>query len=405
MAVVLGNLHATAQGPTDDESDGDVQFMHTFVLERGRRLGGHGRRRGGEPRRLAANREQFAIVDEVFRRVDPVGDARAPGGLAAGAASLLRAAQSPPPTRAGGGRMTARRRRGAPKPEPPTGNRARVWRKITKNGEKRGQTPAADAPEDGGDSPESTKTRKTPPPTTLDDSVDEADVWLTNPMYGDVPDTNPGRQNAQTGGTITAQTETPRAVRRAPGSAEVVPEAPAINFASPNPFEDEARGREGGRGAEGDAEAGRRRRGCPEEVRGREDVNRRGGSIPFPSRSLLGPTAPHVHAPRAGGRPGIDTSPWLNRVSSAYSHVGGRGNKAGRSSTSRRAPTEVGVHDEATATISTTILMDRRRGGGDDLGGCRGCRGCRGRRAGRRARRKERSVAGPRARRQCLVRV
>ena len=74
MAVVLGNLHATARGPTDDGSDGDVQFMHTFVLERGGRGGGVGA--GDEA--LGDSRDgPFAIVDEVFRRVDPVGDARA----------------------------------------------------------------------------------------------------------------------------------------------------------------------------------------------------------------------------------------------------------------------------------------------------------------------------------------
>lgn len=88
MAVVLGNLHPT---PGSDKGARDVQFMHTFVLEH-------------KPGDAASNGDsfedsEFSIVDEVFRRVDPVGDSRAPGGLAAGAASLLRAAQSPPPTR------------------------------------------------------------------------------------------------------------------------------------------------------------------------------------------------------------------------------------------------------------------------------------------------------------------
>ena len=45
--MVLGNLHATAQGPTDDDVNGDVQFMHTFVLERGRRPRGDTADAGG----------------------------------------------------------------------------------------------------------------------------------------------------------------------------------------------------------------------------------------------------------------------------------------------------------------------------------------------------------------------
>ena len=88
MAVVLGNLHPTSGS---DKGARDVQFMHTFVLEH----------KAGDASSNGDSFEdsEFSIVDEVFRRVDPVGDSRAPGGLAAGAASLLRAAQSPPPTR------------------------------------------------------------------------------------------------------------------------------------------------------------------------------------------------------------------------------------------------------------------------------------------------------------------
>jgi len=323
MAVVLGNLHATAQGPTDDDVNGDVQFMHTFVLERGRRPRGDTADARDDENLGDFNdqQEQFAIVDEVFRRVDPVGDARAPGGLAAGAASLLRAAQSPPPTR-GGGRSRAGRRDGDDETGTSDGETSssrgeKGSPKIAENG---GQTPAADGPEDGGDSPESTKTRKTPPVDDgLDDSVDEADVWLTNPMYGDVPESYAVPRDAQTEGHDT-QTETPRAVRRAPGSAEVVPESPAINFASPNPFEDEAEGGGGGgvpgapkRGADGGA------RGARSATRPMSpDAN----SIPFPSRSLLGANGPHVqNAPRANGaRPNSGGESRLNRVSRRYSH-------------------------------------------------------------------------------------
>ena len=88
MAVVLGNLHQTSGS---DKGARDVQFMHTFVLEH---KAGAASSNGD-----SFEDSEFSIVDEVFRRVDPVGDSRAPGGLAAGAASLLRAAQSPPPTR------------------------------------------------------------------------------------------------------------------------------------------------------------------------------------------------------------------------------------------------------------------------------------------------------------------
>lgn len=396
MAVVLGNLHATAQGPTDDEANGDVQFMHTFVLERGRRGGdtaGAGDEDLGE-----SNDEQFAIVDEVFRRVDPVGDARAPGGLAAGAASLLRAAQSPPPTRGGLGRRDADDLTGTSDGETSSfGEKSPT--KIAKNG----QTISADAPEDGGDSPESTKTRKTPNADDLDDSVDEADVWLTNPMYGDVPDLNPGRQDAQTDPSA-PNNQTPRAVRRAPGSAEVVPESPAINFASPNPFEDEAEGGGGGgvgvpsgvpkRGAEGGAHQNARPMS--------PDAN----SIPFPSRSLLG-AAPHVHAPRANGlNPGSGESR-LNRVSRRYSHEledagtrrtlfdespyvnRGRGNRRGIYDDLDDDFDEGGFDDDEDGNRDGD---DRGDGGNGVIGGEEGAEGAE---QERRARRKERSVAGP----------
>ena len=95
MAVVLGNLHATARGPTDDGSDGDVQFMHTFVLERGGR--------GGDEALGDSRDGPFAIVDEVFRRVDPVGDARARAGRPRGLRRCS-ARRSPRPRRAAGAR-------------------------------------------------------------------------------------------------------------------------------------------------------------------------------------------------------------------------------------------------------------------------------------------------------------
>ena len=60
MAVVLGNLHATARGPTDDGSDGDVQFMHTFVLERGGRGGDEALARQIANIEAALNREGCA---------------------------------------------------------------------------------------------------------------------------------------------------------------------------------------------------------------------------------------------------------------------------------------------------------------------------------------------------------
>ena len=74
--------------------------------------------------------------------------------------------------------------------------------------------------EDGGDSPESL--RRTPD-QTLDDGVDtiEGDVWLTNPMYGEIHGTESTRDSNP--GPKCSEGETPRAVRRAPGSAEVVP--------------------------------------------------------------------------------------------------------------------------------------------------------------------------------------
>lgn len=93
MAVVLGNLHPTSGS---DKGARDVQFMHTFVLEH---KPGLSRGPGDASSSNEFEDSEFSIVDEVFRRVDPVGDSRAPRGLAAGAASLLRAAQSPPPTR------------------------------------------------------------------------------------------------------------------------------------------------------------------------------------------------------------------------------------------------------------------------------------------------------------------
>ena len=395
MAVVLGNLHATAQGPTDDEADGDVQFMHTFVLERGRRGGdtaGAGDEDFGE-----SSDEQFAIVDEVFRRVDPVGDARAPGGLAAGAASLLRAAQSPPPTRGGLGRRDADDQTGTSDGET-SSSFGEKSPKMAKNG----QT-TADAPEDGGDSPESTKTRKTPNADDLDDSVDEADVWLTNPMYGDVPDTNSVPRDAQTEGHNT-QTETPRAVRRAPGSAEVVPESPAINFASPNPFEDEA---EGGAGGGVGVPSGVPKRGA--DPGGARTTSRPmspdANSIPFPSRSLLG-SAPHVHAPRANGHPGSGESR-LNRVSRRYSHeledAGTRRTLFDESPyVNRGRGNRRGYDDDYDDDDYDDDDGDGNRDG-DDLGGGNksvnggeeGAEGAEGAEQERRARRKERSVAGP----------
>ena len=79
MAVVLGNLHPT---PGSDKGARDVQFMHTFVLEH----------KAGDASSNGDSFEdsEFSIVDEVFRRVDPVGDSRAPGGLAAGAGGFAR---------------------------------------------------------------------------------------------------------------------------------------------------------------------------------------------------------------------------------------------------------------------------------------------------------------------------
>ena len=381
MAVVLGNLHATARGPTDDGSDGDVQFMHTFVLERGGRGGGVGA--GDEA--LGDSRDgPFAIVDEVFRRVDPVGDARAPGGSAAGAASLLRAAQSPPPTRGGGAR--AGRRDGG---DDETSS-VEKSPKMAKNS----QTTGVDGPEDGGDSPDAAKTRKTPPADDLDESVDEADVWLTNPMYGDVPDTesNPGRRASQ---TDDAPNETPRAVRRAPGSAEVVPESPAINFASPNPFEDEAEGAGGGGAREGVPIRGVPERGADGAARVPDDSRRPmspdANSIPLPSRSLLG-------ANGANGRPGSGESR-LNRVSRRYSHeledAGTRRTLFDESPyVNRGRGNRRGIDDDDDDDEGFDDDWDGNRDGDDDGAGG-GAGGGGDAEQERRARRKERSAAGP----------
>ena len=305
MAVVLGNLHATAQGPTDDEANGDVQFMHTFVLERGRR-GGDTAGAGDE---ISATR---ATDGRDCRRGVPAGGSggrRARAGRAGrGGGVAAPRGESPPPTRGGLGRRDGDDQTGTSDGET-SSSFGEKSPKMAKNG----QT-TADAPEDGGDSPESTKTRKTPNADDLDDSVDEADVWLTNPMYGDVPESNPGHRASQ---TDDAPNETPRAVRRAPGSAEVVPESPAINFASPNPFEDEAEGAGGGGAREGvRAAGGVPERGADGAARVPDDSRRPmspdANSIPLPSRSLLG-------ANGANGRPGSGESR-LNRVSRRYSH-------------------------------------------------------------------------------------
>ena len=174
--------------------------------------------------------------------------------------------------------------------------------------------------EDGGDSPESL--RRTPD-QTLDDSVDtiEGDVWLTNPMYGEIHgttestrDSNPGPKNSEG--------ETPRAVRRAPGSAEVVPESPAINFASPNPFEDETEKVKASKELPVSAAVHRSLVG-----KSRRPMSPDAGSIPLPSPGLLlaqggvqGGNQPPGNQNQIGGRPGSGSESRLNRVSRRYSH-------------------------------------------------------------------------------------
>ena len=294
MAVVLGNLHPTSGS---DKGARDVQFMHTFVLEH---KPGLSRGPGDASSSNEFEDSEFSIVDEVFRRVDPVGDSRAPGGLAAGAASLLRAAQSPPPTRL-----------------PKGGGSSRDGDSPPAN-DSEDEMNSSLEPEDGGDSPESL--RRTPD-QTLDDSVEvEGDVWLTNPMYGEIHgsestrDSNPEPKNSEG--------ETPRAVRRAPGSAEVVPESPAINFASPNPFEDETEKVKESKELPVSAAVHRSLVG-----KSRRPMSPDAGSIPLPSPGLLlaqgggqGGNQPPGNQNQIGGRPGSGSESRLNRVSRRYSH-------------------------------------------------------------------------------------
>ena len=184
-------------------------------------------------------------------------------------------------------------------------------------------------------------------------------MWLTNPMYGDVPDpeSNPGCRASQ---TDDAPNETPRAVRRAPGSAEVVPESPAI-LRVPEPFEDEAEGAgEGVRGRgcaclPGGARAGRRRgRRVPDDSR--RPMSPDANSIPLPSRSLLG-------ANGANGRPGSGESR-LNRVSRRYSHeLEDAGTRRTLFDESRTLTEAEGI-DEASTTTTTTTRVSTTIGPG-----------------------------------------
>ena len=175
--------------------------------------------------------------------------------------------------------------------------------------------------EDGGDSPESL--RRTPD-QTLDDGVDtiEGDVWLTNPMYGEIHGTESTRDSNP--GPKCSEGETPRAVRRAPGSAEVVPESPAINFASPNPFEDETEKVKASKELPVSAAVHRSLVG-----KSRRPMSPDAGSIPLPSPGLLlaqggggqgGNQPPGNGNNQIGGRPGSGSESRLNRVSRRYSH-------------------------------------------------------------------------------------
>ena len=392
--MVLGNLHATAQGPTDDDVNGDVQFMHTFVLERGTASSGGRRRRRRGPRRLETNRNNSQLSTRCsvgwIRWATRARRAGRPRGR-----RRCSARRNPRPRRARGG-ARARGDATATTTRTSDGETSSVEKspKMAKNG---GQTPAADGPEDGGDSPESTKTRKTPPADDgLDDSVDEADVWLTNPMYGDVPESNPVPRDAQTGDHNT-QTETPRAVRRAPGSAEVVPESPAINFASPNPFEDEAEG--GGEGGE----AGCRSGGCvpsgaPTAVPGARDaadVARRefdSVSVAKPPRRQR-PSRPRRERPPRRRR--VQAQP---RVQAVLARARGRGNQADalrRVAVRQQRPRESTRHRRRRRRRRFSTTTGRGFGRTVTTTEPAACRGGGDAEQERRARRKERSVAGP----------
>ena len=150
-------------------------------------------------------------------------------------------------------------------------------------------------------------------------------------------------------------------------------------------------GRRGGRrGAEGDAEAGRRRR-CPE--RDATPMSPDANSIPFPSRSLLGANGPHVHAPRANGRPNSGGESRLNRVSRRYSHefedAGTRRTLFDESPYVNRGRGNRRAHDDFDDDFEDD---DEEEG----FGGAEGAEGAEdAEHTERRARRKERSVAGP----------
>ena len=148
-------------------------------------------------------------------------------------------------------------------------------------------------------------------------------MWLTNPMYGEIHGTTESTRDSNPGPKH-SEGETPRAVRRAPGSAEVVPESPAINFASPNPFEDETEKVK----ATGELPV------SAAVHRSLVDKSRRpmspdAGSIPLPSPGLLlaqggggqgGNQPPGNGNNQIGGRPGSGSESRLNRVSRRYSH-------------------------------------------------------------------------------------
>ena len=106
-------------------------------------------------------------------------------------------------------------------------------------------------------------------------------MWLTNPMYGEIHGTTESTRDSNPGPKH-SEGETPRAVRRAPGSAEVVPESPAINFASPNPFEDETEKVKASKELPVSAAVHRSLVG-----KSRRPMSPDAGSIPLPSPGLL----------------------------------------------------------------------------------------------------------------------